>query len=93
LSGTLTGIAGAIGAVGGVLVNLALRQSFLDTRSGDLAYVAFLIYYAVCFALTWWVYLRPSHRLAATPEPAPEHPVFERSDATIRSSCRGRRGV
>ena len=32
LSGALIGIAGAIGAFGGVLVNLAFRQSFLATR-------------------------------------------------------------
>jgi NNP family nitrate/nitrite transporter-like MFS transporter len=58
-SGALIGIAGAIGAFGGVLVNLAFRQSFLDTGSGDRAYVAFLAFYAGCFALTWAVYLRP----------------------------------
>jgi NNP family nitrate/nitrite transporter-like MFS transporter len=82
LSGALIGIAGAIGAFGGVLVNLAFRQSFLETKSGDAAYVAFLLYYAVCFALTWWVYLRPSNRLTAAGEAAaPEHPVLERSGA------------
>ena len=35
LSGALIGIAGAIGALGGVLVNLAFRQSFLTPRHGD----------------------------------------------------------
>ena len=35
LSGALIGIAGAIGAFGGVLVNLAFRQSFLTTGTGD----------------------------------------------------------
>src|SRR5205807_5392780 len=59
-SGALIGLAGAIGAFGGVLVNLAFRQSFLDSRSGDAAYVAFIVYYALCFVLTWAVYLRPS---------------------------------
>jgi NNP family nitrate/nitrite transporter-like MFS transporter len=54
------GIAGAVGAFGGVLVNLALRQSFLAYRTGDGAYLAFIAYYAVCMALTWLVYLRPS---------------------------------
>ncbi|MEU6482447.1 nitrate/nitrite transporter [Streptomyces sp. NPDC046887] len=58
-SSALIGLAGAIGAFGGVLVNLAFRQSFLTTASGDAAYVAFLAAYAVCSAVTWAVYLRP----------------------------------
>ncbi len=60
LSGALIGIAGAIGAFGGVLVNLAFRQSFLNDKTGNTAYIAFIAYYAICFAVTWWVYLRPS---------------------------------
>jgi NNP family nitrate/nitrite transporter-like MFS transporter len=52
------GIAGAIGAAGGVLVNIAFRQSFLSTGTGDRAYVAFVAYYVVCAVLTWAVYLR-----------------------------------
>jgi NNP family nitrate/nitrite transporter-like MFS transporter len=59
LSGALIGLAGAIGAFGGVLVNLAFRQSFLDTGSGNGAYIAFIAFYAVCFAVTWYCYLRP----------------------------------
>ncbi|WP_425506647.1 nitrate/nitrite transporter [Streptomyces rectiverticillatus] len=55
----LIGVAGAVGAFGGVLVNLAFRQSFLGTHNGDAAYLAFLATYALCAALTWAVYLRP----------------------------------
>lgn len=58
LSRALIGIGGSIGAFGGVLVNLAFRQSFLDTGSGDRAYIAFLAFYVVCLALTWAVYRR-----------------------------------
>jgi NNP family nitrate/nitrite transporter-like MFS transporter len=58
LSGALIGLAGAIGAFGGVLVNLAFRQSFLAYGSGAGAYVAFLAFYAVCAVLTWAVHLR-----------------------------------
>jgi NNP family nitrate/nitrite transporter-like MFS transporter len=65
LSGALIGIAGAIGAFGGVLVNVAFRQSFLETGAGNAAYVAFLVFYGVCFAVTWAVYLRPSGRRLA----------------------------
>ncbi|WP_067804283.1 MFS transporter [Actinomadura formosensis] len=58
LSGALIGIAGAVGASGGVLVNIAFRQSFLTYGTGDGAYLAFIAFYAVCCALTWLVYLR-----------------------------------
>jgi NNP family nitrate/nitrite transporter-like MFS transporter len=65
LSGAVIGIAGAIGAFGGVLVNLAFRQSFLDTGNAEAAYIGFIAFYAVCFALTWFCYLRPgSSRLS-----------------------------
>jgi NNP family nitrate/nitrite transporter-like MFS transporter len=60
LAGALIGIAGAIGASGGVLVNLAFRQSFLTYKDADAAYLAFIGYYALCFAITWFVYLRRS---------------------------------
>jgi NNP family nitrate/nitrite transporter-like MFS transporter len=60
LATALIGVAGAIGAAGGVLVNLAFRQSFLAYKTGDGAYIAFLAFYAVCFAVTWFVYLRKS---------------------------------
>ncbi len=60
LSGALIGVAGAIGAFGGVLVNLAFRQSFLSTGSANAAYVAFIVFYAICFAVTWLVYVRKS---------------------------------
>jgi NNP family nitrate/nitrite transporter-like MFS transporter len=58
LSGALIGIAGAIGALGGVGINLAFRQSFATAKSGTPAVVGFLAFYAVCFVVTWAVYLR-----------------------------------
>ena len=64
LSGALIGIAGAVGALGGVLVNVAFRESFLRTGTGTAAYASFLAFYGVCMAVTWAVYLRPSRRLA-----------------------------
>jgi NNP family nitrate/nitrite transporter-like MFS transporter len=64
MSGALIGIAGAVGAFGGVLVNLAFRQSFLTTGSGDAAYLVFIAFYAVCVVVTWVVYLRPTARMA-----------------------------
>ncbi len=59
LSGALIGIAGAIGALGGVLVNVAFRESFLTNGNGNAAYVSFIAFYTACFAVTWFVYLRP----------------------------------
>jgi MFS transporter, NNP family, nitrate/nitrite transporter len=64
MSGALIGIAGAVGAFGGVLVNLAFRQSFMTTGTGDSAYLVFIAFYVVCVAVTWVVYLRPQARMA-----------------------------
>ncbi|WP_369236023.1 nitrate/nitrite transporter [Streptomyces sp. R21] len=58
LSGASMGLIGAVGALGGVGINLAFRQSFLSYGSGTGAFVTFLAFYALCFAVTWAVYLR-----------------------------------
>jgi NNP family nitrate/nitrite transporter-like MFS transporter len=58
MSGALIGIAGAIGAGGGVLVNIAFRQSFLHHHNGDAAYLSFVVFYALCFIVTYAVYLK-----------------------------------
>lgn len=64
LSGALIGLAGAVGALGGVLINIAFRQSFLTTGTGDGAYIAFIVFYLIGIGVTWGVYRRPSpHRL------------------------------
>ncbi|MFB6437240.1 nitrate/nitrite transporter [Streptomyces sp. NPDC056411] len=62
LSGAAMGLIGAVGALGGLAINLAFRQSFLTTGSGTPAFVSFLAAYAVCGAVTWAVYLRPGAR-------------------------------
>ncbi|TRO69874.1 NarK/NasA family nitrate transporter [Streptomyces sp. IB201691-2A2] len=67
LSGASMGLIGAVGALGGLGINLAFRQSFLSVGSGTGAFVAFLAFYAVCFGVTWAVYLR---RPAAAESPA-----------------------
>ncbi|MFD9461670.1 nitrate/nitrite transporter [Streptomyces sp. NPDC060027] len=58
LSGASMGLIGAVGALGGVGINLAFRQSFLSSGSGTGAFVTFLVFYAVAFMVTWAVYLR-----------------------------------
>jgi MFS transporter, NNP family, nitrate/nitrite transporter len=60
ISGAVIGIAGAVGALGGLFINLAFRQAFLVGQSGDLAFWSFLAFYGVCVVLTWVVYLRPA---------------------------------
>ncbi|MFG2885379.1 nitrate/nitrite transporter [Streptomyces sp. NPDC048297] len=65
LSGAAMGLIGAVGALGGVGINLAFRQSYLSWGTGTGAFVAFLAFYGLCFAVTWAVYLR---RPAATPQ-------------------------
>ena len=65
LSAALIGIAGAVGAFGGVLVNLAFRQSFLHLKNGNAAYVSFIAFYALCFAVTYAAYLRPWRSIVA----------------------------
>ncbi|WP_431959625.1 nitrate/nitrite transporter [Actinacidiphila sp. bgisy160] len=67
LSGAAMGLIGAVGALGGLGINLAFRQSFLTRGTGTPAFVAFLAVYAVCFVVTWAVYLR---RPAPAPAPA-----------------------
>ncbi|MDX6313107.1 MAG: transporter, family, nitrate/nitrite transporter [Streptomyces sp.] len=66
LSGASMGLIGAVGALGGVGINFAFRQSFLTQGTGTPAFVSFLVFYAVCFALTWAVYLRGKATVPAT---------------------------
>jgi len=40
------------------MVNLAFRRSFLTLQNGDGAYIAFIAYYAVCFVVTYLVFIR-----------------------------------
>ncbi len=62
-SRALIGLGGAVGAFGGVLVNLALRQSFLGAGDGNGAYVGFMTYYLAAAALTWFAYVRAGRAL------------------------------
>ncbi|QGV80362.1 nitrate/nitrite transporter [Streptomyces ficellus] len=58
LSGAAIGLIGAVGAIGGLAINLAFRQSFATAGTGTAAFVAFLLFYAACLTVTWAVYLR-----------------------------------
>jgi len=59
MSGALIGFAGAIGALGGVFINLVLRASYLSpAKSATNAFWVFLAFYVVCAVITWLVFLR-----------------------------------
>jgi MFS transporter, NNP family, nitrate/nitrite transporter len=60
LSGAAIGIIGAVGALGGLFINLAFRQSFLTAETGDPAFWAFIAFYLACIVVTYLVYLRPA---------------------------------
>ncbi|MFC4497686.1 MFS transporter [Streptomyces ovatisporus] len=64
LSGASMGLIGAVGALGGLGINLAFRQSFETVGSGTAAYLTFLVFYGLCCAVTWTVYLRGATRLS-----------------------------
>lgn len=68
MSGALIGFAGAVGALGGVAINLALRQSYESTGTETSAFWIFLVFYLVASLLTWAMYVRPPVSAAAVPE-------------------------
>ena len=57
-SRALIGFAGAVGALGGVGINLALRQSYLSSHSATSAFWIFLAFYALASVVTWLMYVR-----------------------------------
>lgn len=59
MSGALIGVAGAIGALGGVGINLVLRASYLSAaQSATMAFWVFMAVYIVCAVITWAAYVR-----------------------------------
>ncbi|WP_374111114.1 nitrate/nitrite transporter [Nocardia sp. JCM 34519.1] len=71
MSGALIGFAGAVGAFGGVLINMVLRASYASTKSATNAFWVFLVFYAACAVLTWAVFLRrPTGKVAEVRETA-----------------------
>jgi NNP family nitrate/nitrite transporter-like MFS transporter len=68
MSGALIGFAGAVGALGGVGINLALRQSYLTSHSATSAFWIFLWFYVLASVVTWGMYVRrPSSAPVAAP--------------------------
>lgn len=69
LSGAVIGIAGSIGALGGVFINLAFRQSFLTAQSGVPAFWSFMAFYGACVVVTYVLYLRRASAAATAETP------------------------
>ena len=71
MSGALIGFAGAVGALGGVFINVALRMSYTgEAKSATNAFWVFLAFYVICAIVTWFVFLRMQSVRASTGEEA-----------------------
>jgi NNP family nitrate/nitrite transporter-like MFS transporter len=69
-SGALIGFAGSFGALGGVVINLALRESYHTAGTETPAFWVFLIGYVAAAVVTWRRYVRPRRAAAeATGQP------------------------
>jgi NNP family nitrate/nitrite transporter-like MFS transporter len=58
IASSMLGLIGAMGAMGGVAINMVFRESFAATGSAAPGFVAFLVFYLVCAAITYAVYMR-----------------------------------
>jgi NNP family nitrate/nitrite transporter-like MFS transporter len=72
-SAALIGFAGSFAALGGVAINLALRQSYTSAGTETPAFLVFMTCYVTAAILTWTRYVRPLTPLkqsqsAATPD-------------------------
>ncbi|HEY1443036.1 MAG TPA: nitrate/nitrite transporter [Mycobacterium sp.] len=70
-SGAVIGFVAAFGALGGVGINLALRQSYLRTGTDTLAFWVFLLFYVVAAIVTWMMYVRRPVSAPSVPEAEP----------------------
>lgn len=76
-AGALIGVAGAVGAFGGFLINMTLRTSYQSSGAATSAFVVFMVFYVVAAIITRVVYMRASagvDAVAAAPT-APRVPV------------------
>ncbi|QIS04187.1 MFS transporter [Nocardia brasiliensis] len=73
--GALIGFVGAIGALGGVGINLMLRSSYAATQSATTAFWVFMGFYVACVVVVWAVFLRRP-RATADPDVVVEAETF-----------------
>jgi MFS transporter, NNP family, nitrate/nitrite transporter len=81
MSGVVIGIVAAIGTLGGVLINMALRQSYLSTGSETMAFGFFLLCYLIGSVLTWWMYVRRSSAVRSSAVAAQAAPELSPAEA------------
>lgn len=70
MSGAVIGIAGAVGGLGGVAINLVLRASYQADGTAIVAFWVFGGFYVIAALVTWRVYVRAPRVSAAVVEPA-----------------------
>lgn len=60
------GIIGAAGAMGGFLIPITFGSPWVNdpVEACKTAFIAFTVFYVVCFAVTWFVYRRPGATMA-----------------------------
>jgi NNP family nitrate/nitrite transporter-like MFS transporter len=73
MAGALIGFAGAVGALGGVGINLALRQSYLTSGSATAAFWIFAAFYVLAAVVTWVRYVRRPGMADVTPDRGQRH--------------------
>ena len=71
-TGAVIAIAGAFGGLGGVAINLAFRQSYESAHNARPALIGFLVFYAVCLAVTALAGRRQPGRAAVPAQAAAE---------------------
>lgn len=78
-SGALIGFATAVGALGGVGINLTLRQAYVSNGSETQAFWVFLLAYCVASVITYLVYVRGSGPAAPAESATPgeQHAIAE----------------
>jgi MFS transporter, NNP family, nitrate/nitrite transporter len=69
-AGAVISIAGTFGGLGGVAINLAFRESYASAHNARPALIGFLVFYAVCAAVSTY-----ARRRAAAPVPVPAEPA------------------
>ena len=69
MSGAVIGIAGAVGGLGGVAINLVLRASYLANGTATVAFWDFGVFYVIAALVTWRVYVRVPRVTAVAEEP------------------------
>jgi len=65
-AGAVLGFSGGIGALGGFLIPQGFSTSVEQTGSGELAMIAFLVFYVICAGLTWYYYRRNNAEVPIT---------------------------